>query len=70
MFKRVLVALDGSTAAEQVLPYVRTFAQGLKLPVELFAVIDARVLLTSVDKARALDRLVRDGKHKADSAQR
>lgn len=67
MFKRLLVALDGSTTAEQVLPYVRTFARGLNLPVELFAVIDARALLTSVDKARGLDRLVREGKRKAEN---
>lgn len=67
MYKRLLVALDGSTTAEQVLPFVRTLARGLNLPVELFAVIDARALLTSVAKARVLDGLLREGKHKAEN---
>lgn len=66
VFKRLLVALDGSTTAEQVLPYARTFARGLNLPIELLAVVDARTPLTSVEKARVSDRLVREGKRKAE----
>lgn len=40
MYTRILVPLDGSATAETVLPYVRFFARGLKLPVELLDVID------------------------------
>jgi nucleotide-binding universal stress UspA family protein len=36
MINRILVPLDGSTLAEQVLPYVRILAKGLGTPIELF----------------------------------
>lgn len=58
MYTRILVPLDGSTTAEQVVPYARTFARRLKLPVELLAVIDAGALLTSVERARLFDNLL------------
>lgn len=35
MYSRIIVPLDGSPAAEQVLPYVRWFAQRLTVPVQL-----------------------------------
>ncbi len=38
MFTKILVPLDGSELAEQILPYVRAFASALKVPVELFGV--------------------------------
>ncbi|MCB1023302.1 MAG: universal stress protein, partial [Acidobacteria bacterium] len=37
-FKRILVALDGSEASEQVLPYIRTFANQFNSKVILFSV--------------------------------
>ena len=40
MVTKILVPLDGSAVAEQVLPYVRTLAGGLKVPVELMGVVD------------------------------
>ena len=40
MFKQVLVPLDGSPAAESVLPYVRGLAGGVHAPVLLLHVID------------------------------
>ena len=52
MFTGILIPLDSSVTAEQVIPYARTFARCLKLPVELLAVIDTGALLTSVDRAR------------------
>jgi nucleotide-binding universal stress UspA family protein len=52
-----LIPLDGSVTAEQVVPYARPFARGLKLPVELLAVVDMSSLLTSVDRARYFDDL-------------
>jgi nucleotide-binding universal stress UspA family protein len=46
--------------AEQVVPYARTFARGLRLPVELLAVVDVGSLLTSVETARFFDNLVEE----------
>ena len=34
MYTKILVPLDGSKTAENVLPYARTLASGLKMPVE------------------------------------
>lgn len=41
MIKRVLVPLDGSPLAEQILPYARLLADVFKAPVELLTVDDA-----------------------------
>ena len=60
MFTRLLVPLDGSTTAEQILPYARVFARTLKLPVEILAVVDVAGFLTSVEQARKLDNLIQD----------
>ena len=40
MYSRILVPLDGSPLAEQVLPYVRQVATALKSPVELLRVME------------------------------
>jgi nucleotide-binding universal stress UspA family protein len=61
----MLIPLDGSTIAEQVVPYARTFARGLKLPVELLAVVDGEALLTSVERARVFDDLMDREKRKS-----
>ena len=58
MFTRLLIPLDGSKTAEQVMPWARTFADRFKLPVELLAVVDVGTLLTSVERARRFDKLV------------
>lgn len=44
MYKRVLVPLDGSKLAEQILPYARAFAQAFDIPVELLRVNDPDVI--------------------------
>ncbi len=43
-YKRILVPLDGSRLAEQVLPYVRLLAYGFKSQVQLLHVIEPRPL--------------------------
>jgi nucleotide-binding universal stress UspA family protein len=43
MYTKILVPLDGSSVAEQVLPYARFLCGGLKVPVELLGVIDGSV---------------------------
>lgn len=48
MYKRMLVALDGSQLAERILPYARSFAKALKIPVELLHVIDPETLMPSL----------------------
>jgi len=41
MIRKVLVPLDGSRLAEQILPYARLLAEAFKIPVELVGVDDA-----------------------------
>jgi nucleotide-binding universal stress UspA family protein len=57
MYTRILIPLDGSKIAEQVLPYARALARGLKLPVELLQAADpeALALLTDPDHSRYAD---------------
>jgi nucleotide-binding universal stress UspA family protein len=40
MINKVLIPLDGSTVAENVLPLARSFARGLHVPVQLLTVLD------------------------------
>ena len=58
MFTRLLIPLDGSKTAEQVMPWARRFADSFQLPVELLAVVDVGTLLTSVERARQFDKLI------------
>jgi nucleotide-binding universal stress UspA family protein len=41
VYSKILVPLDGSKFSEGVLPYVRSLAAGLEVPVELLGVIDS-----------------------------
>jgi nucleotide-binding universal stress UspA family protein len=56
----MLIPLDGSQAAEQVLPYARFLAKGLAIPVELLEVIDPDALagLANPEQGRYLDTLL------------
>jgi nucleotide-binding universal stress UspA family protein len=65
VFTRLLIPLDGSKTAEQVLPWARTFADRFKLPVELLAVVDIGTFLTSVERARRFDKLVEQVTHQS-----
>ena len=40
MYAKILVLLDGSKTAENVVPLARSFARGLQIPVELLGVVD------------------------------
>jgi nucleotide-binding universal stress UspA family protein len=62
MYTKILVPLDGSAVAEQVLPYVRTLAGGVKIPVELMGVVDVAQLDAHIaaEKGRYLDTLIED----------
>ena len=62
MYSKILVPLDGSTAAESALPLVRLLARRLGIPVELLGVINLREIsrtMSAVD-ALFLDRLLED----------
>lgn len=63
MYQKILIPLDGSKTAERVLPYARTLAKKLKVPVELMAVIDIAEMAMHVspERARFLDTLVEEG---------
>jgi nucleotide-binding universal stress UspA family protein len=58
-----VIPLDGSKTAEQVLPYARTLANKLKVPVEFIGVIDIAefALHISAEKARYLERMIEQG---------
>jgi nucleotide-binding universal stress UspA family protein len=53
MYKKMLIPLDGSTTAEAVLPYARTLARKLNLPVELLGIVDVAALATQVSRGTA-----------------
>jgi Universal stress protein family len=62
MYKKILVPLDGSKTAENVLPYARCFARNLQIPVELLTVVDLSELTRNVSAAEGLflDTLIDD----------
>ena len=62
MYKKILVPLDGSKTAENVLPYARCFARNLQIPVELLTVVDLAELTRNVSAAEGLflDTLIDD----------
>lgn len=68
MYSRMLIPLDGSKAAEKVLPYARHLAATLKLPVDLLAVIDIAEMAAhmAAEKARFLDSMVADGERNSE----
>ena len=56
MYKKILVPLDGSKTAENVLPYARCFSRNLQIPIELLAVVDAAELTRNISAAEGLER--------------
>jgi nucleotide-binding universal stress UspA family protein len=62
MYSKILVPLDGSKTAENVLPFARCFARSLQIPVELMAVVDMAELARNVSAAEGLflDTLIDD----------
>jgi nucleotide-binding universal stress UspA family protein len=58
----MLIPLDGSKTAEKVLPYARSLAVKLKIPVEFMGVVDLAEIAAhvSVDKSRYIPTLVED----------
>ena len=66
MYTRILVPLDGSPVAEQVLPYARSLAQALTLPVELLHAVEPETVALYSDPkhGRYVDTVEADLKQK------
>lgn len=62
MFTKILVPLDRSATAEQILPYARLLARALRIPVELLTVIDITSFAPRVgpEKLGLIDTLVEE----------
>jgi nucleotide-binding universal stress UspA family protein len=62
MYSKILVPLDGSKTAENVLPLARCFARSLQIPVELMAVVDMAEMARNVSAVEGLflDTLIED----------
>lgn len=56
MYARMLIPLDGSKVAEQVLPYARFLAKALTIPVELLGIVDPVPLADFAEVWQALIR--------------
>src|SRR5262245_29236998 len=69
MYTKILVPLDGSSVAEQVLPYARFLASRLQVPVELIGVIDIAAIATAINsqKARLVGTLVNDSRRSSET---
>src|SRR5512132_950362 len=63
MYTRMLIPLDGSKVAEQVLPYARFLAKALAIPVELLEVVDpeALAILSNPRQGRYVDTILAEG---------
>ena len=68
MYSRILIPLDGSNIAEQVLPYARRFVRALGIPAELLFVVDLEALeqLADPNHRRYLDTVLSE---KAESSE-
>ncbi|HEX7233106.1 MAG TPA: universal stress protein [Candidatus Binatia bacterium] len=65
-FKNILVPLDGSKTAEKVLPFARSFARNLQIPVELLTIVDPTIVVPILSES---DRSILDT-HIADQKRR
>jgi nucleotide-binding universal stress UspA family protein len=62
MYSKILIPLDGSRTAENVLPLARCFARGLQVPVELLGIVDIAEMArhVSADQASMVRTMVDD----------
>jgi len=68
MYTRMLIPLDGSKTAENVLSYARILARTFQIPVELMEVLDIAGMASHVaaEKARRLDTVVTEGERSSE----
>lgn len=69
MYSQILVPLDGSKVAEQVLPYARYVAGRLKIPVHLLAVVDLVGMASSrmTERVQNLDAFMTENVHRSEA---
>lgn len=69
MLTQILIPLDGSKTAEEVLPYARFMADALKLPVELLAIVDVAVMAShlSSEAARPVEAIIAENERRGRS---
>src|SRR5919108_2251020 len=69
MYTKMLIPLDGSKTAEQVLPYARFLTDRFKKPVELIAVIDIAEMMAYVspDRAVYLYDMIHEGERRTEA---
>ena len=61
MYTQLIVPLDESSVAEQVLPYARYLTEGLKVPLELITAVDVAGIATSnADEVKNFSKFVGD----------
>lgn len=65
VYKRILVPLDGSQLAENVLPVVQSLSRGIKSKVTLFSVIDVEAMADELpagrmDLSRSIDQMAQN----------
>ena len=68
MYTRMLIPLDGSKTAENVLPYGRILARAFQIPAELMEILDIAGMTSHVagEKARHLDTFVTEGERSSE----
>ena len=68
MYTRMLIPLDGSKTAENVLPYGRILARTFQIPVELMEVLDIAGMASHIaaEKARLLGTVVTEGERSSE----
>lgn len=69
MYSKILVPLDGSIVAEQVLPYARFVVARLKLSVELLGVVDPAAIAVSglAHNPRYVGKVTEDGRRASET---
>jgi nucleotide-binding universal stress UspA family protein len=66
MYTRMLIPLDSSKTAENVLPYGRILARTFQIPVELMEVLDIAASHVAAEKARHPDTVVTEGERSSE----
>jgi nucleotide-binding universal stress UspA family protein len=63
MYSKIIIPLDGSKTAEHVLPYARSLADKLEIPVELLSIVDIAELVTHLpaEHVRNVDAMLEEG---------
>ena len=69
MLTQILIPLDGSKTAEEVLPYARFMAEALKIPIELLAIVDVAAMASHLpsESARHVEAAIAENERRGRS---